>query len=40
MIAQAAPAMTIETVAGCTHFVPMERPELVRERMIAMMNAS
>jgi pimeloyl-ACP methyl ester carboxylesterase len=37
MIAQAAPAMAIETVAGCTHFVPMERPELVRERMIAMM---
>ena len=39
MIAQAAPAMAIETVAGCTHFVPMERPELVRERMIEMMNA-
>lgn len=32
-----APGMTLETIAGTTHFLPMERPELVIERMIAMM---
>lgn len=32
-----APSLAIETVAGCTHFIPMERPELVRERMLALM---
>jgi hypothetical protein len=28
-----APAMTIETLADCSHFIPMEVPELVRDRM-------
>jgi pimeloyl-ACP methyl ester carboxylesterase len=31
-----APHAVIETVAGTTHFIPMERPELVRERIVAL----
>jgi len=34
---ECAPAVTFETVPGSTHFVPMERPELVRERMLALL---
>lgn len=32
-----APALTYETVPGSTHFVPMEKPELIRERMLGML---
>ncbi len=32
-----APAVAIERVPGSTHFVPMEQPELVRARMLALL---
>lgn len=37
MLRECAPAVTYETVAGATHFVPMEQPELVRERMLRLL---
>jgi pimeloyl-ACP methyl ester carboxylesterase len=37
MFAECAPALAVETVAGCTHFIPMEQPALVRERMLGML---
>ncbi len=36
VFARAAPAATIEPVPGSTHFVPMEQPQLVRDRMASM----
>ena len=32
-----APAARIETIPGSTHFLPMERPELVRERILGLL---
>lgn len=32
-----APAVTFETAAGSTHFIPMEQPELIRERMLRLL---
>lgn len=32
-----APTMLVEQVPGSTHFLPMERPELIRDHMAAMM---
>lgn len=39
LFGQFAPQVTIETVPGTTHFIPMEKPELVRERLVALMKA-
>jgi pimeloyl-ACP methyl ester carboxylesterase len=36
VLRECAPAVEVEFVAGSTHFIPMERPELVRERMLAL----
>lgn len=35
-----APALTYETAAGSTHFVPMEQPELVCDRMLRLLTPS
>lgn len=40
LIAEHAPALEVERIAGSSHFLPMERPELVRERMLALIDAS
>lgn len=37
MLREYAPALKIEVVAGSSHFIPMERPELVRERVLGLM---
>jgi pimeloyl-ACP methyl ester carboxylesterase len=39
MIAENAPSVEIETVPGSTHFIPMEQPALVRERMLGLLRA-
>lgn len=37
MLHACAPTMTAEVVPGTSHFIPMERPELVRARMLELM---
>ena len=39
VIRECAPAVAIETVPASTHFIPMERPEVVRERILEMLAA-
>jgi pimeloyl-ACP methyl ester carboxylesterase len=37
LLRECAPAAEVEVVPGSTHFVPMEQPGLVRERMLALL---
>ena len=37
LLEELAPAVAVERVPGTTHFVPMEQPELVRARMLALL---
>ena len=30
------PSFSVETIPGTTHFLPLERPDLVRETILAM----
>lgn len=37
LLQASAPGLQIEVVPGTTHFIPMEKPELVVERMLQLM---
>jgi pimeloyl-ACP methyl ester carboxylesterase len=40
LLRECAPGVEVEIVPGSTHFLPMEQPELVRERILGLLRSA